>query len=296
MKSIFVTGFGRQGNLDLGEVGKPSSRKHEVLIRIHATTVTSGDVILRNLPLPIRLALRVAFGGNKILGHELAGEVEAVGAEVTRFGVGDPVFASTGLRGGANAEYICLPATGTVALKPANLTFEEAAAVPVGALTALDLLRRADLQPRQSALIYGASGSVGCYAVQLARHFGAEVTAVTSTSNLEWVKALGAARVIDYTREDSSKTGDTYDVVFDAVGKMATPDGKRWLKPGGTHLSVRSPTKESAEALVFIKEVIEAGELRPVIDRSYPLEEAAEAHRYVAEGHKRGNVVLVVSN
>jgi NADPH:quinone reductase-like Zn-dependent oxidoreductase len=278
------------------EAEKPRPRKDELLIRIHATTVTIGDVIIRRLPFPIRIGLGLVLGKGRVLGHELAGEVEAVGADVTRFRKGDQVFASTGYAGGANAEYICLAETGTVSLKPASLSFEEAAAVPVGALTALDLLRRANIQPGQSALVYGASGSVGSCAVQLARHFGAEVTAVTSTANLEWVKALGADRVIDYTQGDLSKTGDTYDVVFDAVGKMATPDGKRCLKPDGTYLSVRSPTKESAEALVFIKEIIEAGGLKPVIDRTYPLERVAEAHAYVAEGHKRGNVVLVVSD
>lgn len=296
MKTVGLSGFGRSGRIELMEAEKPRPRKDELLIRIHATTVTIGDVIIRRLPFPIRIGLGLVLGKGRVLGHELAGEVEAVGADVTRFRKGDQVFASTGYAGGANAEYICLAETGTVSLKPASLSFEEAAAVPVGALTALDLLRRANIQPGQSALVYGASGSVGSCAVQLARHFGAEVTAVTSTANLEWVKALGADRVIDYTQGDLSKTGDTYDVVFDAVGKMATPDGKRCLKPDGTYLSVRSPTKESAEALVFIKEIIEAGGLKPVIDRTYPLERVAEAHAYVAEGHKRGNVVLVVSD
>ena len=294
MKTVGLSGFGRSGRIDLVEVEKPLPKKGELLIRIRATTVTSGDVIVRKLPFPIRIGLRLTLGRGRVLGHELAGEVESVGGEATRFHKGDAVFASTGYAGGANAEYICLPETGVVALKPVNLTYDEAAAVPVGGLTALHFLKAGAIQPGQSVLIYGASGSVGSYAVQLAPYFGAKVTAASSTGNLEWVKALGAERVIDYTREDFSRSGESYHVVFDAVGKLSDSQGRRALKDGGIFLSVRSPSSESADGLIFLKGLIEAGRLRPVIDRRYPLEEVAEAHRYAETGRKKGNVVLVV--
>jgi len=296
VKTVSLSGLGRSARLELVEVERPRPRKNELVIRIHATTVTSGDVILRNLAFLIRIGMRLALGRSRILGHELAGEIEAVGGEVTRFREGDEVFASTGYAGGAYAESICLPEAGTVALKPANLTYDEAAAVPVGGLTALHFLRQANIRTGQRVLIYGASGSVGTYAVQLARYFGAEVTGVCSTPNLEWVKALGADRVIDYTREDFSKSGETYDVVFDAVGKTSPSQRTTSLKKNGTYLSVTSPTSEKAQDLVFLKELIEAGKLKPVIDRRYPLEQVAEAHRYVETGHKKGNVVLVVGH
>jgi NADPH:quinone reductase-like Zn-dependent oxidoreductase len=296
VKTVGLSGFGRRARLELLDVERPRLRKNELLIRIHATTVTSGDVIVRNLPFPIRIGMRLALGRGRILGHELAGEIEAVGGEVTRFRKGDAVFASTGYAGGANAEFICLPETGTVALKPANLTNEEAAAVPVGGLTALLFLRKAAIQPGQTVLIYGASGSVGSYAVQLAKHFGAKVTAVCSTANLGWVEDLGADRVIDYTKEDFSRSGETYDVVFDAVGKASASQCQLSLKHKGTYLSVKSPSSEDAEGLVFLKELIEAGRLMPVIDRRYLLEQVAEAHLYVETGHKKGNVVLVVGH
>jgi NADPH:quinone reductase-like Zn-dependent oxidoreductase len=294
VKTVGLSGFGRYGRLELLEVEKPLPRKNELLIRIHATTVTIGDVIVRKLPFPIRIGLRFALGRGRVLGHELAGEVEAVGGEVTRFRKGDAVFASTGYAGGANAEFICLPETGTLAFNPANLAYEEAAAVPVGGLTALHFIRKAAIQPGQTVLIYGASGSVGSYAVQLAKHFGAKVTAVCSTANLGWVEDLGADGVIDYTKDDFSKSGEIYDVVFDAVGKASASQCQRSLKDRGTYLSVKSPSSEDAEGLVFLKELIEAGKLKPVIDRRYPLEQVAEAHRYVETGHKKGNVVLVV--
>jgi len=296
VKTIVLSDFGRPARLELQEVERPRPRKNELLITIHATTVTSGDVILRNLAFPIRIGMRLALGRSRILGHELAGEIEAVGSEVTRFRKGDEVFASTGLAGGANAEFICLPEQGVVALKPANLSCEEAAAVPVGALAALHFMRQASIQSSQKVLVYGASGSVGSYAVQLAQHFGAEVIGVCSTSNLEWVKALGAGRVIDYTREDFSTSGETYDVVFDAVGKASVSQCQRSLKTKGTYLSVKSPASEEAGDLVFLKELVEAGKLKPVIDRRYPLDQVAEAHEYVARGHKKGNVVLVVGH
>jgi NADPH:quinone reductase-like Zn-dependent oxidoreductase len=296
MKTVGLTGFGRYGRLELLEVKKPLPRESELLIRIRAATVTSGDVIVRKLPFLIRIGLRLALGRGRILGHELAGDVESVGGEVTRFRKGDEVFASTGYPGGANAEFICLPEAGTVALKPANLTYDEAAAIPVGGLTALHFMTKAAIQPGQSVLIYGASGSVGSYAVQLAKHFGAKVTAVCSAANLGWVEDLGADRVIDYTKDDFSKSVETYDVVFDAVGKTSASWFQRSLKNKGMYLSVSSPSSESAEGLAFLKELIEAGRLKPVIDRRYPLEQVAEAHRYVETGRKKGNVVLVVGN
>ena len=296
MKTIVLSDFGRPARLELLDVETPRPKESEVLIRVHATTVTSGDVIVRNLPFPFRMVTRLALGmsRDKMLGHELAGEIEAVGEGVTRFRKGDQVFASTGLAGGAYAEFICLPETGTVALKPANLTDEEAAAIPVGALTALHFMRKANIQSGKKVLVYGASGSVGSYAVQLARHFGAQVTGVCSATNVEWVRALGADRIIDYTHEDFSKSGETYDVVFDAVGKVSESQCRSSLKENGLFLSVKSPASEEARGLVFLKELIEAGKLKPVIDRRYQLEQVADAHEYVGRGHKKGNVVLVV--
>jgi NADPH:quinone reductase-like Zn-dependent oxidoreductase len=300
MKAIVTTRYGAAEGLQLQEVERPQPGENELLIRVHAATVTAGDVMLRRLPFLVWAPLRMFMGlkRKKIPGHEFSGVVEAVGNAVTRFHKGDEVFGTTtGLSVGANAEYLCLPESwkgGVLAHKPANVTHAEAATLPVGGMTALYLLTQGNIGRGQKVLVYGASGSVGSYAVQLAVHFGADVTGVASTRNVALVKSLGARRVIDYTQEDFTGSGETYDLIFDAVGKISPSRSKTMLKETGAFVSIRSTTHETRENLLFLKDRVEAGAIRPVIDSVYPLAQTAEAHRYVESGRKRGNVVIAV--
>lgn len=326
MKAILHTAYGPADELQLKEVEKPVPKAGEVLIKIHATTVTTSDCNIRNLtfvPKIFWLPTRMQFGFTKpkitILGFDLAGEIEAIGKGVTGFRVGDRVFGTTEPAYGAHAEYICLPEDGVITNKPANLTYEEAATIPVIANTALHFIRDlGKVQAGQRVLINGASGGVGTFAVQLAKHFGAEVTGVCSSTNLEMVKSLGADKVMDYTREDFTKNNEVYDVIFDAAGKSSFSRCKNSLSKEGIYLDTlpklstllfmfwtsyfgsKKTIMEGAPAkldnLLTLKELIEAGKLITVIDRRYPLEQIVDAYKYVEKGHKKGNVVIKVAN
>jgi NADPH:quinone reductase-like Zn-dependent oxidoreductase len=309
LKAVVYTEYGPPEVLQLKEIPKPDPGDNEVLVKVHATTVTIGDCRMRSFTVPTgqwlfaRLYLGIFRPRRPILGMELAGEIEAVGKDVTRFKPGDAVFASTFESNfGGYAEYKCFAENGLLATKPANLGFGEAAACVGGVTAALRCLRRANLQPGQTILVYGASGAVGTNAVQLARNlFRAEVTGVCSTANLELVKSLGAGQVLDYTRDDFTQRGKLYDVVFDAVARIPPAKARKALKPGGIYLNVHRDTHAQRDTpplqeFLRLKELLEAGNVNPVIDRVYPLEQIVEAHRYVDQGHKKGNVAITVGH
>lgn len=297
MKAVVYERYGSPDVLELREIEKPAPKENEILIKVLATTVTAGDWRMRKAdPFLARL-----FNGLfkptrvKILGFELAGVVEALGKGVTAYKPGDAVFASCGFKFGGYAEYRCLPVDDHIALKPSTMTFEQAAAVPVGGLTALRFLNAAGLKAGERILVYGASGSVGTFAVQIAKAMGAEVTAVCSTTNMDLVKSLGADVVVDYTRDDFTRLSTPFDVVFDTVGKASKKACKSVLKPGGKFVSVTGSPKSGSRDLLELKERIESGKVRSVIDRVYTLEQIREAHAYVESFRKKGNVVVRVA-
>jgi len=323
MKAIVCTKYGPPEVLQLKEVKKPIPKENEILIKVYASSVTSGDCRLRSFTYApwFRLFAPFIYGFRKprknIPGDDLAGEIEDVGKDVNLFKKGDQVFGASSVFGfgGTNAEYTCLPANKQVALKPTNMSSEEAAAVPFGGASAVHFLKKGSIQKGEKVLIYGASGSVGTYAVQIAKYFGAEVTAVCSTSNLDLVKSLGADKVIDYTQEDFTKNGQTYDAIFDTVIKTSYTRCKRSLKPGGRYITVDWPLlpalwttitggkkiifgipPTSNENLVYLKKLIEAGKVKAIIDKLYPMEQIVEAHKYVDTGHKKGNVVITIND
>ena len=331
MKAVVFTEYGPPEVLHLTEVPKPTPKKSEILIKVHATTVSFGDLMVRrfgevsprefNMPLPMWLLGRFSFGFRKprygILGHEFAGEVEAVGAEVQRFKTGERVFGFLGDSMGADAAYVTMPESGAVAHMPANATFEQAAVVPYGAFIALNLLRKARIRPGERVLIHGASGGIGSAAVQLAKHYGAEVTGVAGTARLEFVRALGADHVIDYTVQDFTQDGKTYDLIFDVLGRSSFARCRGSLTPSGRYFLVSFKARdildmlwtslgsrkkvicglaipERSEDLLEVKALFEAGVLRAVIDRRFPLEQTAEAHRYAESGQRKGHLVVTV--
>lgn len=296
MRAVVYERYGTPDVLELREIPRPAPKDNELLVKVHASTVTAGDWRLRKADPFLARIFNGLFRPRKIkvLGFEVAGVVEETGKKVTSFKKGDAVFASCGLKFGGYAEYKVLPENDLVAIKPSNIGFDEAATVPIGGLTALGFLQMAGIRAGQEVLVYGASGSVGTYAVQLAKYAGASVTAVCSTANLEMVRLLGADKLIDYTKEDFSNTTQRFDIVFDAVGKASKQACKKLLKPGGRFVSVTGNPKKVPGGLNILKDIIEAGKLKPVIDRKYTLEQIREAHTYVEGFHKKGNVVLQV--
>jgi NADPH:quinone reductase-like Zn-dependent oxidoreductase len=331
MKAIVFTEYGPPDVLQLQEVDKPSPADNELLVRNYATSVTTyGDLFVRNfkevspreftMPFPFWIFTKIFFGFSKprisILGAEFAGEVESVGQEVTRFREGDQVFGYLGQSMGADAEYLCIPEDKMVAIKPANMTYEEAAVTPYGGFVALNMIRKGEVQSGHKVLINGASGAIGSTAVQLAKHYGAEVTGVCSTPRMAFVQSLGADKVIDYTQEDFTQNGETYDLILDVLGKSSfsrcqgslSPNGRYllpsfkgrdlldmlWTSFGGGKKAICALAPEKSEDLVLIKELAEAGNLKAVIDRTFPLEQTAEAHRYVEAGHKKGSIAITV--
>jgi NADPH:quinone reductase-like Zn-dependent oxidoreductase len=323
MKAIIWTKFGSPDGLQLQEVAKPVVKDNEILIHIRAASVSAADCEIRSLKfpgwiaIPLRLYVGITKPRVKILGQELAGDVEAVGKDVTRFKVGDAVFGSTGLHLGAYAEYVALSEKSPLAIKPDTISYEEAAAIPVGGIEALHFMRKATIQPGEKVLVYGAGGSIGTYAIQLARYFGAgDVTGVDNGEKLDMLRSIGADHTVDYTKTDFIQTGETYDVILDVIGKSSFSGSLKALKPNGRFMTANpsfsqmlrgtrtvgpngqqiivGPANIKSEDLLFLTKLIEAGKIKAVIEKRFPLEQAADAHRYVEAGHKKGNLILTV--